>query len=233
MEDKYINLEGYLEGNEQAPLVWTSLELNSNLIESEWTRVEHFKIRAREFLQNIEDLNLPGLYSITIDTSENSKKANTNLYPGRHRAKSLYLDFRHFIGDKVPSKYELVANALKAHIDRDHYMQHYLNSLKKSFLKQENFNIQLNGKTLTATEIVNLWFNTEFFHKGKEKQELDRMEILKSLEYEGSQHILLWSIITSQHHIKQLYACLKDLETNTLFINCPDLKIIEKINNAG
>ena len=233
MEDKHINLEGFLEGNEQAPLVWSKLELNSDLTDTEWLSIRHYKIRAREFLQNLEDLKLPRVYSLTIDSSNDIKSVITNLYPGRHRAKSIYLDFRHFIADKEPSKFELVVNIIKSHIDHDHLMQSYLKSLKRSFLQQQNDNITLNGKVLSANKIVNLWFNTEFFHAGDEYQNIDRMEILKSIEYEGGQNILFWSVITSQNHIKHLYACLKDLEENKcLYINCPDARIIQKVTNS-
>ncbi len=103
IKDLYVNLEGFLEGSPLLPLNWTKCDLDTKPNENEWKSIEYYKIRSREFIQNVEDLKLPSGWSLSGDHDGSKTKVQTNIFPGRHRAKSLYLDYRHFTADKEPA----------------------------------------------------------------------------------------------------------------------------------
>ncbi|SDZ79623.1 hypothetical protein SAMN05216562_0370 [Microbulbifer marinus] len=227
MLDRHVNLKGFLEGGPCYPMHWHSVLLNANLSQDEWRCIEYFQIRAREFLLNVEDLKLPGFFSLSIDHGGQKVTVESNAFPGRHRVKSLYLDFRHFIADKEPSKFQRTVNILSKNIDRSNPLQTFLSELKRNFLREASFGITANGRELSVARLVDLWFNTEFFHAGREEQEKERLEWLAVLHDDAAHQLLLWGVINTTHTVKSLYACVKDLcRTGSLSVNCPDPRII-------
>jgi hypothetical protein len=227
IQDQHINLNGFLEGSPQVPLKWTTINLESEPNENEWESIEYFKIRAREFILNVEDLGLPSMWSLGSDSGGEKTKAQTNTFPGRHRAKSIYLDFRHFTADKEPSKFEKVVNVLRRHIDSLNPIQKFLEKLRREFIGHNEHEIEVNGQHLSNQRLIKILFNTEYFHAGNETQRADREILSNTIENEGIQHLLFWSIMRNVHTIKSLYACLKDMEkSRSTIVNCPDVKII-------
>lgn len=225
LQDKHINLAGFLEGG--GWLQWQTVDLKTALSSEEWRSIERFQVRAREFLLNVEDLNLSGLRSLEIDRAETKASARSNTYPGRHRAKSLYLDFRHFIANKEPAKFQRVINILKKHLDKAHPIQTFLDQIKDDFLRDGDFGITVHGRNLPMRELIDLWFNTDFFHAGQQEQIKEREEWLRSLQDEAAHHLLAWGVVNAAQEVKSLYACVKDLDRNGAFtVNCPDPKII-------
>ena len=229
IQDQYINLKGFLEGSPQVPLKWIASNLDSEPSENEWESIEYFKIRAREFILNVEDLGLPSMWSLGSDSGGPKTKVQINIFPGRHRAKSIYLDFRHFTADREPSKFEKVVNVLRRHIDNSKPIQEFLEKLRKEFFGHNEYKIEVNGQQLSSQRLMKILFNTEYFHSGNESQRTDREILLKTIEDEGVQHLLFWSIVRNVHTIKSLYACLKDLEkSKSMKVNCPDIRIINR-----
>lgn len=223
--DKYVNLAGFLEGG--GWLKWQTMNLNTPFSSEEWWSIQCFQVRAREFLLNVEDLKLSGIWSLDIDRAEARASARSNLYPGRHRAKSLYLDFRHFIADKEPAKFQRVVNILKKHLDGAHSIQTFLRQVTRNFLRDWDFGITVNGRTLPMGRLINLWFNTEFFHAGRDEQLKERQEWLKSVQDEAAHHLVAWGVVNAAQEVKSLYACVKDLDRNgACAVNCPDPRII-------
>ena len=138
IHDNVINLDGFLEGNSQVPYKWSTLKLESDPSDSEWKSIEYFQIRAREFISNVEDLNLPSLWALESNTEGQKVRIETNTYPGKHRAKSIFLDFRHFVADNEPSKYQRVINVIRKHINNSSPLQLFLEELKNKFIAQKN-----------------------------------------------------------------------------------------------
>lgn len=227
IKNSYIDLAGFLEGSANCPLHWQAVGLNSDLSAEEWQAIEYFQLRAREFLLNVEDLKLPSLWSLMVDHGEVRASVRSNTYPGRHRVKSLYLDFRHFIADKEPSKFQRIINILVNHLDKTHPIQAFLSQLKQEFLQSIDLGISLNGRSLPVAQLLNLWFNTEFFHAGRKKQIDERHECLRVLHEEAVHQLLAWGVVRSAHTVKSLYACVKDLHRSGLIVvNCPDSRLI-------
>ncbi|WP_303909449.1 hypothetical protein [Thiohalomonas denitrificans] len=233
MLDRQVNLAGFLEGDRSYPMRWQTVRLVSNLSQNDWRSIEHFQLRAREFLLNLEDLRLPRFWSLSIDRGGSKTNAQSNTFPGRHRVKSLYLDFRHFIADKEPSKFQRVINILSKNTDRTHPLQTFLSKLKKNFLRDIDLGIRINGRELPLAHLVTLWFNTEFFHAGREDQEQERHELLTVLQEDAAHQLLAWGVVNTAHTVKSLYACVKDLDrSGSLLVNCPDPRLILRDSTA-
>lgn len=229
IQDRHINLVGFLEGNSSHPLIWSTLQLESDLSEDQWRFIEYFQLRAREFLLNIEDLQLHGLSSLSVSHQMSRVVVKSNTFPGRHRVKSLYLDFRHFTADREPSKFQRIVKLLSKKIDELHPIQIFLSELKKNFLRDANFGIRVNSKELSLVQLVNVWFNTEFFHAGRKEQVQERLDWLKVLDEESAHELLAWGVLRTEHTVKSLYACVKDLRRDeSLSVNCPDTRLIRK-----
>jgi len=226
-KDEHIDLSGFLEGSPDAPLHWREVDLRSDLRPEEWRSIEAYQLRAREFLLNVKDLGLRSLWSLDINSGGPKTKVAASIYPGRHRAKSLYLDFRHFLAHKEPSKFQRVIKALRRNLDNQDPIQVFLAQLKDKFIEDQNFGIKVSGRNFPMNTLIEIWFNTEFFHAGTQVQLELRQELLKALEEDSAHHLLLWAVVNAAHPVKCLYACVKDMSRDGgLKANCPDPRII-------
>lgn len=224
-----MNLLGFLEGSREVPLRWSSTTLSAEPSPEEWRSIQYFRIRAREYLANVDDLGLGRRRTLSVNSGGERVAVSASSYPGRHRAKSLYLDFRHFVADREPSKFEKVVNLLRRHLRANEPLQKFLPKLKHEFANPQNGNIEVAGDKRPISELINIWFNTEFFHAGRADQMLERERWLKVMEDESVHHLMFWAVVGAAHEVKTLYACIKDLDqSGTRAVNCPDLRIIER-----
>lgn len=227
IQDRYVNLAGFLEGDSSYPMFWQSVQLDANLSVDEWRSIKYFQLRAREFLLNVEDLRLPGAWSLSVDRGGAKARIVSNVYPGRHRAKSLFIDFRHFIADKEPSKFQRIVKILARNIDKSHPIQIFLSRLKQNFLRDIDYGISVNGNNLSLARLVHVWFNTEFFHAGRKEQVQEREDWLTILHDEAAHQLLAWGVVNAARTVKSLYACVKDLSpASSRSVNCPDSRLI-------
>jgi len=227
INDPYVNLSGFLEGSSELPMKWRRVELASQPQPKEWSSIEYFQLRAREFLQNVEDLRLPKMWSLSIDTGATKAKIVSNLFPGRHRAKSLYLDFRHFTANDEPSRFPRVVNSLRKNLKKGEPIDDFLVDVKDEFTEQSNYGMEVNGQDLSMSKLIEIWFNTEYFHAGRIARLRERQIWLMKLEADGAQQLLFWAVLSSVQSIKSLYACVKDMHrSEKSTVNCPDPRII-------
>lgn len=227
LEDDYIDLRGFLEGDSNTPFRWQKTSLLKEPKPEEWLSVEYFQIRAREFLQNIEDLKLPQILSLDIDNHPKKSAVFTSCYPGRHRAKSVYLDFRHFVAVKEPSFFTRTISSVRKNLSQNEPVNLFLRDLKHQFHQETKISIIKDSKLASVDKLLNVWFNTQYFHAGTMDQIRDRRTILMRLEEEGAEHLLFWAVVNAAYPIKALYACVKDLRrVHAVELNAPDPLLI-------
>lgn len=231
LSDNHVNLSGFLEGNSNLPLRWHQVPLETEPSAKEWEAIQHFQRRAREFLANIDDMDAKRVHSMSLNRGKLRATARTSGYPGRFRVKSLYLDFRHLLADKEPGQVNRVVNALCRRIDKAEPIQDFLKDIKKRFLIDQGAPIKLGELELRFDALIDLWFNTEFFHAGYPDQLRERQQWHDVLEDEAAHHLIFWAVVPSAHSIKCLYACAKDLKPEGQgTVNCPDVRIIRLTN---
>jgi hypothetical protein len=224
-----VNLSGFLQGDRRSPLRWHQVPLACEPTSEGWRSIAYFQLRAREFLANVDDLGLRGRRSLALKLDGEKAKAFTDAYPGRHRAKSLYLDFRHFLADKEPSKLQKVINVVRRNAPARDPIQEFIGSLKEEFTASQTMDVPIGGRQLQVGKLIDVWFNTEFFHAGKYDQVHERQRWLGVLEEDSAHQLMFWTIVDSAHHIKCLYACVKDLKQHGMRdLNCPDMRIIRR-----
>ena len=144
----------------------------------------------------------------------------------RFRAKSLYLDFRHFVAQQEPSQINKVVNVLRRRIAKTEPIQDFLQNVKEGFATDQSMPIKIGTLELRLERLIDLWFNTEFFHAGDPDQMQERQQWSDVLEDEAAQHLIFWTVVHAAHPIKCLYACIKDLKPGHNKVNCPDVRII-------
>lgn len=229
MRDAHLDLKGFLEGNRDHPLQWFSISLAREPTSAEWRSFMYFQLRAREFLANVQDIDLGRFPSLAMNRSAQKASVIASAYPGRHRAKSLYLDFRHFLANREPSHFNKVVNALRRNIAEHQPVQEFLKDLKQQFIASQAPGVEFLGQNLKPEELIDVWFNTELFHAGRPDQNVDRQKWLEILEDDSAHQLMFWLIIRASHEVKCLYACVKDLrEDGARTINCPDIRIVRR-----
>lgn len=194
------------------PNCWEKADFEKQLTDEEWKSVSYFQFRAIDFLKNIEDLNLPRLKSLSGTFEDGKMKYSSGIYPGRHRAKSLYLDFRHFYANDEPSNLYKILKLVSRKVCKDSDAHYFYAGLKEKYGKWLKKRLDNNVREFSNENIINTWFYTEYFHAGKKDQRQERADILAAFFDESIQEKLFWEVVHVEHLIKTLYASLKDLE---------------------
>lgn len=218
-----VNLAGFLEGGRRLP--WREVALSPELDPGEWRSIECFQARAREFLLNVSEFRGVNAMSLMRDTPR--MRVRVAGYPGRHRAKGLFLDFRHLLGNDEPGTFRKVRNIVRRRTSDD-ALSKFLDGLNEQFLSTESDpSIKFMGAASTTEDLLVLWFNTEFFHSGNEEQVRHRELILERLEDDGAAPLLFWTVMRAALPVKGLYACAKELRRDGyLTVRCPNRRVL-------
>lgn len=194
------------------PNCWEKADFEKKLTDKEWETVSYFQFRAIDFVKNIEDLNLPRLKSLSGTFKDGKRKYSSGIYPGRHRAKSLYLDFRHFYANDEPSNFYKILKLASGKVSKDSDARDFYGGLKEKYRKWLKTRLDNNIHDFSNENIINTWFYTEYFHTGRKEQRQERNDILVAFFDESIQEKLFWELVHVEHLIKTLYASLRDLE---------------------
>jgi hypothetical protein len=194
------------------PNCWEKADFEKQLTDVEWESVLYFQFRAIDFLENIEDLNLPRLRSLSGTFEDGRRKFRSGIYPGRHRAKSVYLDFRHFFANDEPSNFYKILKLVSKKVDKDSDAHEFYAGLREKYAKWLTKRLDKNDRNFSNEHIITTWFYTEYFHAGRKDQRQKRDDILAAFFDESIQEKLFWEVVHVEHLIKTLYASLRDLE---------------------
>ncbi len=214
ISDPYIKVERNLEGFDSNRSYWTSSLLSTEPTEKQWRIIESYKFRVRELNENIVDLRLPQIHQTSIRRTANGAHVHAHGIPQKHRAKSLFLDFRHFLSDKEPSKFELVCNTIQELVATDS-CNSFLRNMRKDWLKCSWQDGDFIDASVTAKTLFRVWFNTQYFHSGRDSQIEEKKQILERYDEETIRNLLVMSIVETRKYLVWVYCIVKDMDRNS------------------
>jgi hypothetical protein len=230
----------FLAGFAQYKLPWChSVRIDPELSEAGWKTIEHFRWRAGEFLSNVDDLGLPGLYegSMHVHFERNGRRQRgrfrSSIWPGRHRAKSIILDLRPLLlqkGTDSLSNLNRAANTIIRHT-KDELLMRFVNAARERFLSgdvkltlEPDVAAELN--TTSIQGLIELWFNAHYFHNGNDSQLKEASRISRIFDANGIEQLVLHSAVTSAHDVRSLYAVLQRTAQSHPLFSRPHERII-------
>jgi len=221
ISDPYMDLTGFGEGSGSYRMYWYSYEVPESLPfgrdvkANEWFAIECFKLNARELISNIDDLKLTGLLNLSIDRTGEKTRIDSNTFPGKHRAKSLFMDFRHFTLQQDPSNFRTVKNILKKLIPKETGVPDELEIKTNQFINGSRVEVQDD----ISNDLLELWFYSEYFHRNDAEKLYERESVLRKVYEEDVIHLLVFEVIQRSFAIKSLYAILKDFRHDNRILN--------------
>jgi len=192
-----------------------------SLSEQELSKVALFKERALELSQSQKKYqNIPmSSYSKNIDSRVDTFQSNT---PDIDHIIILATKFRFFYADKEPTKFETVANLLRNKA-KDEWARNYIDHIKlwyKESMKSSDTTGNL-GHPVTNREILNLWFNSRFFHSDASKR--SKLEDIHQTVGEGASFFQLYlAIVRCSTNIQYLYAVVHKLQAGNECLCTPN-----------
>jgi len=188
---------------------------------NELEQIHLFKERALDlFLSQKKYQNIPiSTHSTNIEDRVSSFKANT---PEIDHIIILATKFRFFYAEKEPTRFEKIANLLRCKAE-DEWARNYIDRIKiwyKESMKSTDTSGCL-GSPVTNREVLNLWFNSKFFHSDLDKR--NKLDELNQSVGEGASLFQLYiSIVRCSINIKYLYFVIHQLTRDANILCTPN-----------
>jgi hypothetical protein len=179
-----------------------------------------FKERAEDLAEAQRKYqNVPmSSYSSNPADRVNTFQANT---PDIDHIATMAMKFRFFYADKEPTQFEKILGLLRRKA-KDEWAINYIDRIAlcyKQAMKSTGTTGDL-GSPTTNREILNLWFNSRFFHSDAKKRE--KLEnIHQVVGKDASLFQLYIAIVQCASHIKSLYAVAHKTTDKNLIICTP------------
>lgn len=196
-------------------------EINA-LSSEEIQQIELFKERALELdAILIKYQNTPiSKHANSINPVERVSTFEANTPDIDHIA-NMAMKFRFFYADKEPTQFEKVIGLLRRKA-KDEWAINYIDRISiwyKQSMAASDTTGQL-GKPIPNREILNLWFNSKFFHSDLQKRaKLDQIHSLVG-EY-ASFFQFYTAIVRCASHVDSLYLVVHQLTCNNFVICTP------------
>ncbi len=195
----------------------------SSLRDNELSAILEFKKRAEEFEIAMKRYYKGAISSrqITddIDIKKSTFKANT---PDIEHIEYLALKFRFFYAEKEPTRVERIIGILRKNA-KDEWAKNYIDRLRALYLNAMNRTRMSSemGYSVSNREIINLWFNSEFFHS-----DIDKRERLQLINNAISGKVSLFQLYTAisgvSTQINSLYAVVHQVSNESCLIYTPN-----------
>ena len=164
--------------------------------------------------------------NIPISTTEYGKdgrivnfSANT---PDVDDVINMAIKFRFFFADKEPTQFEKISNLIRNKVNDDvakNYID-WLRTVYKNAMKSCDASKSL-GHPVTNREIINLWFNSEFFHSDHSKR-IKLESVNKNIGECGSLFQLYIAITKCSSHICAFYSVVHKLCRDHEYVYTPN-----------
>lgn len=193
----------------------------SGITEGELSSIRLFRERVEKLnLSQAKYQNLP--ISVTVLNNESGElrfKANT---PDVDEIINIAVKFRFFYADKEPTQFEKILTQTRRRIS-DEWAANYIDRIAgfyKEAMKASDTSNTL-GHPIANRKIINLWFNSEFFHTDPEKR-VELESVNKIIGSEASLFQLYTAIVKCSSFIKMFYGVVHRLEIGNEFVYTPN-----------
>ena len=198
----------------------TNINLDKQLTQEDWARINLFKKRFSILWENLKDLKLGQLHFNYKKNEDGSYSGRMDL-PNKFRLKGLYVDYRCFYLKKEPTHFYGFANFLSSLTsDKDYRL--FIKGEKKSWKSDfiENGWFRYNGNKLKTSDVLDMWFNGLIFHNVKCKTD-DLNEHLKLFDNSTANSILFMTVYDTILVIRNLNWSINELRPDNLFLKMP------------
>ena len=122
-----------------------------------------------------------------------------------------------------------MANLIRRSND-DRTLAKFVDDIRARFLTElHNLSVSDDSVLAQATSIkslIDLWFNTSYFHVGNPKQVAAAMDLQSIFEREGIDQLIFFEIILVAHQVRCLYAVTQNTNRSNQYFSCPDNRVV-------
>jgi hypothetical protein len=147
------------------------VNISNSIAESELKCIKLFLKRTKELYQTHIISGNDSDISLNMKAEKNKPVQFSISLPNEEYLRSFYMAFRFFYLEKEKTKFLRVANIVKRRSD-DELSKKYIDWLKDMWngaLARQQMQMYFNGKEITPTMLIDLWFNAHYFHSDELK----------------------------------------------------------------
>lgn len=193
------------------------------LSEEEFSHICEFRQRVESYEKAIKRYYVGAISQYVISDDVEARKATFKANtPDLEHIQNLALKFRFFYAEKEPTKLESVISLLRKRA-KDEWACNYLDLVRKQYnglMKHCNISDSM-GHAVSNREIINLWFNSDFFHSDFEKRK-KLSAINQSISEQVSLFQLYTAITSVSVQLKLVYAVAHKISSDTNMICTPN-----------
>lgn len=160
-------------------------------------------------------------YSTAPGESPDEKMFEANT-PDVEEVASLARNFRFFYADKEPTQFQKILTKVRRRT-QDEWTRGYINWLSDQYkvaMKATQVSADL-GHPVPNRKIIDLWFNSEFFHSEQSKRQ-ELIDIHAAIGEVPSLFQLYLAIVRCSSFIRMLYSVVHALEAEHQFVYSPN-----------
>lgn len=161
-----------------------------------------------------------------VEVRKATFEANT---PDIDHIQSIAIKFRFFYADKEPTKLESIISLLRKR-SKDEWACNYLDLVRKQYISLMNScDVSNNmGHAVSNRDIINLWFNSDFFHS-----DVDKRKRLNTLNQSVSEQVSLFQLYLAitcvSQQLKSVYAITQKISLDVNIICTPNHNFEKKL----
>jgi hypothetical protein len=145
--------------------------ISRSLTESEFKHIKLFLKRTKELYQTHIISGGSSNISLNMKAGKDKPVQFTVTLPDEEYLRSFYMAFRFFYLKKEKAHFLRVANIVKRRSDNE-LSKKYIDWLKDMWngaLARQQMQMYIDGKEITPTMLIDLWFNAHYFHSDELK----------------------------------------------------------------
>ncbi|WP_180079448.1 hypothetical protein [Acinetobacter sp. YH12058] len=193
------------------------------LSEKELSQIYEFRRRIESYDKTMKRYHIMAIskhaISDDIEVRKATFEANT---PDIDHIQNIALKFRFFYADKEPTKLESIINLLRRKA-KDEWACNYLDLVRKQYndlMNSCHISNQM-GHSVSNRDIINLWFNSDFFHSDVDKRK-KLSAINQSISEQASLFQLYVAITNVSVQLKSVYAITHKISSDMHIICTPN-----------